>query len=95
MEIEVAEVVLVVDEAEDAGNVAATMGMVRWMLTNCTFSKIFSCYLISDPQLIIFSSPILFFDGKTFISGVNAHFPVHTVHTVFYLFSMLASDIPL
>jgi hypothetical protein len=50
VEVEVVEVVLVEDEVGDGGNVAATVGMVRWILINrlTVLLPIFSpsCYLI-------------------------------------------------
>lgn len=47
VEVEVVEVVLVEDEVGDAGNAVATVGMVGWMLINCSFTNFpLSCYLI-------------------------------------------------
>jgi hypothetical protein len=74
-------VVLVVDEVEDAGNVAATVGMVGWILINCIFAISLMLPYLRSPAHYLFESYFIFFDGKT-LANIAQYCPI--VHTLIF-----------
>ena len=94
--MEVAEAVLVEDEVGDGGNVAATVGMVRWMSINIlTVLLLLHATLFEIPSSLYSRVLFYFLSNNTSISCVNIAQYSQSCTTYSVLLSFLYVCIPL